>query len=521
MRRMLLASVVMIMTLVFEMAACSDQSDSENDGGFDAGLLPDKLPFDLKRPAAGTPPGESEVDEFTKKITGFYKQVDYFRWCSWHSHGLAEDYNADMPAYALWWQDTVAVKSGDTVTFEHRGGSDNMMIRTSKVLTNAIAAYLASGDPVIRKLVIDYCHGAVALFQGLEYQGENPPAPYVTARAIFTHNHSYTTEDGRKVAVNYDPVKKEKYDWNAHTVANPDNPYFGSIWVRNMRSKDDVPHIFRTVPLLMRLVQDADDEQVKQAASVALEYFKGFAKDIVDNGYLIRTKEDHRTYVPTEEDNPDSVKDLASFVGFEEAIPNAECDPKLTAALLAYEEPLDNDCGDGISPSYEAIATAGHYFNYAIVRYFHLAAITNALVLGKNQLAEQLLKGLVTRVDTMMSDDDERSAHKEWDADSAVFLVASAASGLPLTAQEARFVQEQYSASVDHFLKFELWDLWSQDVPDGEYNYIPSRDEGDNRSVRITEIVYLFEYCWSPWKNPNGVEFVDCERLLDPSRWGE
>ncbi len=516
-----LVMVISMLVLVSFTEGCSDQGDHGIDGGADAGLLPDKLPFELTRPDVGQAPSAAQIDDFTKKITGFYKQVDYFRWCNWHSHGLADDFDSNMPGYALWWQDTVAIKARDTVTFEHRGGADNLMIRTSKVLTNAIAGYLASGDMMMRKLLIDYCHGAVALFQGLEYEGEDPPAPYVPARAIFTHNHSYTTEDGHKVVVDYDPVKKEKFDWNAHTVPNPDNPYFGSIWVRNMRSKDDVPHIWRTVPLLMRLVQDTDDEQVRKAASLALEYFKGFAKDIVDNGYLIRTKEDHRTYVPTEEDNPDSVKDLASFVGFEGAIPNAECDPKLTAALLAYEDPLDNDCGDGISPTYEAIATAGHYFNYAIVRYFHLAAITNALVLGKNKLAEQLLRGLITRVDAMMSDEEQRAAHREWDSDSAVFLLAAASSGLPLTAQEARLIQEQYSASVEHYLKFGLWNLWSMEVPDGQYDYIPSRNEGDRSFVRITEMVYLFEYCWSPWRNPAGVELVDCKRLLDPDKWGQ
>ena len=225
---------------------------------------------------------------------------------------------------------------------------------------------------------------------------------------------------------------------------------------------------------------------------------------------------------PMEEENPDQVKDLASFVAYEDFIPNAECDPKLTAALLAYEEDLDNDCGDGISISYEAAATAGHYFNYAIVRYFHLSAIGAALVLRKDRLAEQLLTGLVTRVDTMMADDDERADNAEWDADAAGFLLAAAANGLPLTAAEARLVQEVYSASVDHYLAYQLWDLWDPSVADGEYSYIPSRDAADGaKHVRLPEMSFLFEYCYSPFRNPASVELVDCSVILDPSRWGE
>jgi len=498
---------VVLLLAALAWAGCSGPSSSTDDE------LPDSLPFELTRPAVGEPPTGEEIEAFTGKITGFWKQVDYFRWCTWHSHGLHSSYDPDMPDYAVWWQDTRAIKEGDTVTFQHVGGADNLMIRTSKVLSNAISGYLASGDPIMRKIAIDYCKGTVALFQGLVFGSEDPVEPYVTARAIFTHNHSYTTDDGRKVAVDYEPYKSERYDWNAHTVPNPENPFFGSIWVRNMRSKDDLPHMWRVVPLLMRLVQDAEDEEVREAGELALEYLTGFAKDIVDQGYRIRTKESGETYVPDE--------DLASFVLYDEWIPNAECDPKLTAALLAYGEDLDNDCENGISPTYEAAAAAGNYFNYAIVRYFHLTAITAALILRKDRIAERLLDGLVERADAMAADEEERLDHREWDPDMASYLLASASSGLPLPAAAARIVQEQYSAAVDHYQDWPYWDLWHDSVPDDTYEYKPSRDAAEKKHVRPEEMTYLIEYCYSPWKNPAGVELVDCEIVLDPSRWGE
>ena len=478
------------------------------------GPLPTELPFELSRPEAGTPPSAAETAAFTAKITGFWKGMDYFRWVSWHSHGLHASYDAAMPDYGLWWQDTVAVKEGDTITFRHQGGADNLMIRTSKVLNQAISGYMVSGDPIMRQLVIDYSKGIVALFKGMVWDNGVPETESIMARAIFTHNHDYSTDDGRKVRVDYDPMKlEEKYDWNAHTVPNPANPYYGSMWIRNMRSKDDVPHIYRIYPLLLRVLQDTQDEEVRAAAQDAVDHLRAFARDIVDNGYRIRTMEDGEAYVPPE--------DLASFVQFDSLVPNAECNAKLATALIAERSPLGIDCGPGISTTYEDIATSIHYFNFAIIRYFHLAAITNALATRKNAVAEKLLSGLVERVDVMMADEETKLDNPEWDADAASYLVAAAASGLPLTAAEVRLVQEQLSASADFFAPWPYWDLWDQSVPDGEYEYKPSRDGADgSRYVRPEELTYLMQYCYSPWRNPSTVELIDCEVVLDPSRWG-
>ncbi len=475
--------------------------------------LPTVLPFELLRPADGKPPTGDEISAFTKKMTGLWKATGYFRWLAWNAHGLDASYDPDMPAFALYWQDVAASKSGDTVTFTHTGGSDNLEIRTSKVLAQAASGYLASGDPVMRELLIGYTKGMVALFQGMLWGGEDPPLETVMARSVLTHDHEYETGDGRKIGVAYGPAKVEQIDWNAHTVPNPDNPYFGSIWVRNMRSKDDVPHIYRVIPILMRVAQDADDEEVKAAAQAAVDHVHGFAADIVDSGYQIRTKEAGEVFVP-----PD--QDLASFVKYDAVAPLGECNAKLTSALIGKGDAQGNDCGPGLGPIYEDLATAINYYNYQIVRYFHLAAITNALVRRNDAAARVLLDGLVERVDTMMSDEAHRLKHAEWDGDAAPTLLAAAASGLPLTGTEARFVQDVYARSADHYAAWSGWDPWDASVPDGAYEWQPPRsDAAGVFYVEPEEIAFLVEYCQSAWKNPAGVELVDCGVVLDPSRW--
>ncbi|NOZ02777.1 MAG: hypothetical protein GXP54_12935 [Deltaproteobacteria bacterium] len=474
------------------------------------------LPFELERQDFGEPLTDAEITEFTRAITGFWKDTEYFRWVKWHSHGVHPSNPEGQDDYALWWQDTRSIKEGNTITFQHYGGADNITLRTCKVLNNAIALYLMSGDEDAKWLVEQYCKGLAALSKGMEWGGENPVIKYIQARAIFTTNQEYDIEPGRHVKVDYDPVKqKVVHSWNASTIPNVDNPYWPGMWVRNQRSKDDVPHMFRTVPLLMRLKNEAPDADVKAAAGLALEYLRGFAKDIVDSGYLIRTKENGQTFVPNDDG---AIKDLASLVMYEEFIPNAECNGKLNAALIAYGEPLDNQCLDGSGGAYEEIATTGHYFNYAIIRYFHAAAVANSLAAGDTEDAKALLQGWISRADRMMHDPDMPNRDSNvWDSDVAATLIVAASAGLPLTSEEARLIQKQYLLSADHYRDWPYWDPWDESVPDGEFPYKPDR----GTAVRPTEIAYLLEYCASSWRNEMLTRLVDCDVVADPARWGK
>jgi hypothetical protein len=336
-------------------------------------------------------------------------------------------------------------------------------------------------------------------------------------------------EGGRKVSVEYGPAKNEKYDWNAHTIPNVENPYWGEIWLRTMRSKDDVPHMFRTVPLLMKVAEEGAHEYIRDGARMGLEYMEGFAQDIVDSGYQIRTKDAQgNSFVPLKEDG--TVNDLASFVLFEGLIPGAECSAKLAAALISHGEPLDNDCGEWDHNLYEDVAVDGHFFNLAIIRYFHLAAVTNALVKEQFEMGEILLNGVVKRADRYMLEKGPLTEHGDWYSDLAGWLLAAASGGLPLTSAEARLVALEYGLSADHYAAFEHWDPWEASTPDGNFNYKPDRDgptdpsdpeSPQRKNLRLPEISYVLEYCFSPYRNPHGAKLLDCDIVADPSRWGE
>ncbi|MCZ7582569.1 MAG: hypothetical protein M5R36_04125 [Deltaproteobacteria bacterium] len=393
------------------------------------------------------------------------------------------------------------------------------MIPTGKIFNIVAAIYLETGDEQYARLVELYCQGVVALIRGLLFDEEDPDT-YLMARAIFPSDHTYTY-DGRATAVTYGGSKNYHYDWNAHTVPNPNNPDYGDIWVRNWRSQDDVPHIFRMVPMVQRVVEEAPDGDVLAAAERALEYLQGFSRDIVDSGYNIRSREEGDVHVPLAEDGL-RIADLASFVVYDPILPNSQCDPKLTAALISYGDPLDNDCGNGLGGLYELIATFGHYYNYMIIRYFHIAALYNALMWGHDDLAESLLQGLAQRTDDIMYDLSMPGRDSDaWNADAAAYLLAAGAAGLPLTSDEAQLIVEEYSKAADHYETWPYWDLWDGSVGDGEYSYSPGEHGAFGRVVRDEELAMIVEYCWSPFRNPASAEVVDCDVILDPAEWGD
>ncbi|MCA9771243.1 MAG: formylglycine-generating enzyme family protein, partial [Myxococcales bacterium] len=453
------------------------------------------LPFPFSRPDVGTPLTPAEVSAFTAKITGFWKDVHSFDWLLWHSHGMDAADPRGLEDYKLFWQDTQASKSGDVVTFTHTGGADNLALRTAKLMTDAGAGYLLTGDASMGRLVEQYAKGMVALFHGMQWDVEDPES-YLMARAIFTLDHAYA-EQGRDSYVDYGPVKALRFDWNAQTIPNPTNPYWGDIWVRNMRSKDDVPHLFRAIPMLERVAAEGADANIRDAAAEAVHYLRLFARDIVDTGWYIRTK-DLRGNALVPLNDAGAVNDLASFVEYTGLVSDAECAPRLASALIAYGDPLDVDCGTAFGSLYELVASFGHYFNYAIIRYFHVAALTNALEAGRDDVAETLMEGLAERADYIMSGNAIHTDDPSFWPDAAAFLSIAATAGLPLTSEEQRLVVDRYSAAVDHYAAWPNWDPWDPAFPQGSFEYKPSSNGALGTAVRLDELSYLMEYCNTP-----------------------
>lgn len=490
--------------------------DAPADAPAEAVFPPRALPFEFSRPAEGDAPTPAQVTEFTKKVTGLWKKIDWFRWVL--RTGMGVDASTGKDDFLAWYNDATAVKQGDTVTFESRGHEHNMWIPGSMVLSEAVNGYLLTGDWTIGKLAEQYCKGLTAVVKGFVWD-ENDPAPFLMARAIFPMDQAFTLDaerwkdDGRKKAVTYGKSKTpDDTSWNARTFPWPHNPTWGDMWVTSMRSKDDVRAIVRTTTFLPYVVADARDEFVRAACKETLDTMVGFNKDIVDHGYYIRTKDKNGVAYAFDD------QDLGSYVKYVDFDERNECSARLASDLIAYGVRRTNDCGTGFGSSYDAIAAIRHHYNYPILWDYHMAALGNALVHGQTADARPLLEGLAMRLDSYMhpsKDEPGPKAHK-WNREMAVLLVQAASMGLPLQGHEVAHLQKHWTRAAEQLAAWPHWDLWAASVPDGEYGLRP----GDTDDGIPVEAVTLFvEYCNSPFKNPSGVPFVDCDVVRDPAKW--
>ncbi len=488
--------------LVLVAAGCGGEKDPAR---CDA-ELPQALPFPLNREIAGEPLSQGEIDAFSTRYTAFLKQRRFFRWLLDVSHGV--DASTGLPPWMVWWTGVVVERAQGKVTFRHdpNGGPDNIMIPTSKVLGQSVGALLLTQDADLARLLEGYSRGATATMLGMVWD-ENDTVRSIMARAVIANNHSVTLADGRTKDIDYSAWRRLTQDWNTHTIHVEHNPFWGDIYVKNMRSKDDVPHIYRAAAWLP-WARCADDPLAREAAAEAYGFLQGFARDVVDSGYHIRTKDEQGViYTPTE--------DLASFVDYEALDPRAECNAKLASALLGYGDTRGLDCADGSGGAYEAGAVAGHYYNLAIIRGFHMAAILQALLHRADEAARNLLLGLIARIDRdkALPDGQLPTTRERWDADLAKLFAMAAACGVPLTHDEARLLVREWGKGLDAMEAFEHWDVWDPALPDGTYTYRPGGE------IDAEEILFLFEYCASPYRHPAGASFVDCERLRHPETW--
>jgi hypothetical protein len=488
----------------------------------DVAFPPRKLAFQFTRPEVGDPIPSEDVTAFTKRVAATLKDVGYFRWLLRTSTGVDKTTGTDD--YLAWHNDLYAVKEGDTVTFNHTGGEHNMWINSSKVLASVLTAYLHTGDWETAKLTEQYCKGLTASIKGFVW-GEDDPAPWLMARAIFPMDHEFTLDDenwkddGRKKGSVFTPAYREEYNWNAESFAWPENPTWGSIWITNMRSKDDVRAISLVTTFLFYAAEDSPDAWVKDACAETLEAMINFHKDIVDEDYFIRTKDQNGVAyrLPC-----DDQKDLGSYSCFSELDPRNECCARLSADMIAYGERRTNDCGTCMGSVFDQFAAARHFYNIPIIWDYHMAGLGTSLVRRQHVDAYWTLVGLAERIDSYMHPVPGEAGTEDarWPSHMAYLLVEAASVGLPLTAFEARHVQKHWEQAVVELGAWDRWDLWDESIPDGTYSRSDFRPGTSNEAVPVQYFSILFQYCMSPFKNPAGASFVDCDVLKDPATWG-
>ena len=472
----------------------------------------------------------AEIAAFTRKVLGFLQQVRYFDYVLYTTHGV--DASTGKRDWQFWYNERFR-KEGDLVTFHHpvnlNDGGHNLHIPMSRVLGDAIAAALVTGDATATRAATQLCKGMSASMLGMVYDADDP-LPHLMARNVVpAWNQEFTTHDGRRKAVDTSGWWSEYTRWNCDRFEYADNPHWGAMWVTNLRSKDDVPHIFRLVPILRYAERDTTDAAMKEACGETLSMLTAFAKDIVDSDYRIRTKDENgEVYIAGYTGDPETDSnqgDIATFTWWRDLIPNGECNARRGAELIGYSRAVAEDCGRGEPNEYDMLAFAGNAYNKRICRYFHLAHLANALA-SRDGAAEALMDGLDQRMaqEEALPEAEMKYTPAVYRRDLALYLAQSHAFGYPLTWDEARMVQDHYARAVDRLASWPYWDPWAPSVPDGElgaYRPPSCEGEGDAQACWFSseDLAQLFETCWSPLVNPAGARWVDCDIVRDPSRW--
>ncbi len=519
-----------ICTLICVMVVlgCGDDPVSRPKG------LPDALPFVFERPSQGEPLSDEEVTAWTRELMDFLVEIQFFDWALWTSHGVDE--STGMRDYAIRWQDVQARRDGDIVTFVHDAsatdyGAHNAMIPTAKVLTSALAGHLLTGDVTMARVAEQYCKGVSATMLGMVYDA-NDPIRHLMARNLVTSNHAYVTHDDRKKAIDYSGWYSPYDRTNSSRFEYPNNPFWGSVWVTNVRSKDDVPHIYRAMGLMRYALADSNNDAVREACGQAYESLVLFSRDIVQSGYYIRSKDAQGVpFLPGKPGEPGSDllhPDLSSFVTWESLFPGGECNAMNSAALSGFGVSRGNDCADGGPGPYDNMAIATNYFNAAIIRTFHISHLFHALLNHQFDSAERLLHGMVKRFEADMNVDesDITPSKDEWNRDLATSLLGAAVTGYPLNWEEARLIQRDYARAIREMRNWPNWDLWdSSSIPGGvllPYEPPSSGVSAEGKTeywTQVRDIAKIFEYCWSPLRNPSGAQLADCEVVADSSLW--
>ncbi|MDP8224996.1 MAG: hypothetical protein P9L99_16675 [Candidatus Lernaella stagnicola] len=501
-----------------------NNDDNDDDNNDTSEPYPPVLPFSFVREDDSEPISPAELQAFSEQMRDFYADREYIDWLLRMSHGI--DASTGMSDYRLWWGEVLGIKNGDTVSIVHEyseeHGGHNILKGNSLVLTSAVAGYLSTGDATLGELTRQFCKGVSSTMLGMVYD-ENDPIKHLMARNVVTANHTYTTHDGRRKAVDYSNWTFPYDRWNCSRFSYEHNPYWGEVWVTNTRSKDGLGYLYRAALSANHAATHGADPAVREACGETWNLLTLLAADIVDHDYIIRSKHNDGTaYRPGVDPEPEEadIGDIASLVKWDILFPDAECNATQATAFLGYGERLDNNCDPfGGHRIYELGAILNNPPNGHIMRSFHIANVALALHNSDNRAAFQALESLEQRFtrDTNLNLAFVDTPEDSWQRDIAVSLLQSTTVGYYLTNDEVRVIHHYARRAMEEYGAWENWDPWASSVPEGvEIEVMPPTgktlpDESKVSWLQPYVLGLFMDYCWGMYRNPDSPPVIDCD----------
>lgn len=509
-----------LMSILF-VAACSgggsidytpDAQDggtdvSVNDPGMEATDAPDvaqdtaEVAPPFTRPENGDPVSDEDIAAITDKYLELLEGTRYFDATNERAHGWPKSDPDGRYWYGTWWSGVKVLKENGKVTYLHNeDGSDNNGMRTGPILSGVCFAHALWGNQgdLVRKLVRGFNAWSLAMDRE-----SVPNDGHLLARSHYPESIA-SSDDGVEYHIDYSlnrpGVNLDKPLPPAIYVHAPDNPWWGDVWVKNKRSKDDIGHMLEAIAILPACTGDADAE-LRADLDLLEDRYTTWCRGVEDNDYgIVTVDEDWQEYTP--------IEDLAHYIEF------LECKSRLAIRLYGRGEPGPLDCGNGITPADEQWQFKNDF--HQINRSHHRAAAAMAFLKKDPETAHAMLDGLAWRLDTIFNARDTPDIYEgPHEQDLAESVVMSATVGVPLNWREVRFLHDRIEEAHASYLADGMlphYRVFDPDVPDGEYLFNPG---GGGFFWRY--LAAPLGLCSSPYVNPTSKSVLDCTRIREKS----
>lgn len=465
-----------------------------------SGPPPSKLPFSYMRPDVGQPVTAAELKTITTKYLELLKETRWFDVVDERVHGWPQSDPAKQYWYGTWWSGVSVIKKGGKVTYLHsKDGADNNGLRTAQLMEGACHATLLWGAAADEALLHKLIRGFSSWILAFE-QTSGGPAQTLLSRAAYPKSIS-STDGGRALYIDYSLNRPGVDNGATSYVHLPTNPHWGDLYVKNMRSKDDLGPMFRALAQVESCAGRLTAPAAKSMAQMRTLY-KAWSVQLEQDKWVIATLDKQlKLFFPLDT--------LARFIN----VGGVECSGMLAIRLMGQGTPGTLNCGSGISLPEALGGELIKSGNKQMLRTYHEAATNQALNAGEKTVALDLLKGLAQRLAQNMSAIEAGKQPSNLNTmDFTALILHAASAGVPLTSREVRWVHkriEEAHSSYRTAAMLKHYKVFDPKTPDGTYAYEPIAS-----GFFYNDSALPLGTCASPYRNPAGRPLLDCSQVL-------
>lgn len=453
------------------------------------------------RPEVGEPVTAQELAAVTDQYIDLLKAGRWFELLDERAHGWPEDDPEGGYWYGSWWSGVRILKEGGKVRYLHSAdGADNNGMRTAPMLAGLAFAWSLWGDA-------DHLHLARRIARGFNswilamQRTSQPDAGALMTRASYPASATWNWK-GREVLIDYSLNRPGEDNGACQYVHLPDNPWWGDLYVKNMRSKDDIGHLLLAVALADGVLSDTGDAGMDADWAQLRDLYGQWSRRVEDDGWRIATLDkDLALWFPDD--------DLAYYMMDINGI-DPECDIALATRLMGRGDGGTLDCGNGISIVDDVVSMKPS--NGQQLRSYHEAAIALAKARGKPALVDALLPGLALRIDKILDAvPGDGSPPFPGNEDMAELMIMAANVGVPLTWREVRFFHDRVREAHATYLATAAQPglhVFDESTPDGEYGFDPP-----SGGIAFRYIGAALGACASPFRHPDLKPLLECDKV--------